>query len=254
MNPCRFNFSTGFQHNWKRLREVDFHRLAGSSTHRTAAGADRFARAPDDDCCGNAWRFLRHSSRVESRRFCRSCLHRVLRTWLLRSRIRRRLLYRIFARSQNALAEGYTPLESGFGLWFEHLVLPTTALSVPFIAFSARISRASILEVLSEDYMRTAAAKGASSYAMHFRHALKNASVPILTVIGISFAHLVSGVVLTETVFNIPGIGRLVVDAINNRDYPVVQGVLILVSGLYVLINLLIDLSYTLVDPRIRYL
>ncbi|RWX57807.1 ABC transporter permease, partial [Mesorhizobium sp. M2A.F.Ca.ET.039.01.1.1] len=103
------------------------------------------------------------------------------------------------------------------------------------------------------DYMRTAAAKGASSYAMLVHHALKNAGVPILTVIGISFAYLIGGVVLTETVFNIPGIGRLVVDAINNRDYPIIQSVLILTSGLYVLINLTVDLAYTLVDPRIRY-
>lgn len=149
--------------------------------------------------------------------------------------------------------QGYAPIGQGVDTWLEHLVLPTTALSLPYIAFIGRISRASMLEVLSEAYMRTAAAKGASSYAMLFNHALKNASVPILTVIGISFAYLVGGVVIIETVFNIPGIGRLVMDAIDNRDYPVIQGVLILVSGLYVLINLLVDLCYTLVDPRIRY-
>lgn len=110
-----------------------------------------------------------------------------------------------------------------------------------------------MLEVLSEDYMRTAAAKGASSYSMLFHHALKNAGVPILTVIGLSFTSLIGGVVITETVFNIPGVGRLVVDAINNRDYPIIQGMLILVSGLYVVVNLAVDLTYTLVDPRIRY-
>ncbi|TIT58980.1 MAG: ABC transporter permease, partial [Mesorhizobium sp.] len=134
-----------------------------------------------------------------------------------------------------------------------HLILPTVGLGLGYIAFIARVTRASMLEVLSEDYMRTAAAKGASSYAMLFHHALKNAGVPILTVIGISFAYLIGGVVLTETVFNIPGIGRLVVDAINNRDYPIIQSVLILTSGLYVLINLTVDLAYTLIDPRIRY-
>ncbi|UVC15387.1 ABC transporter permease [Mesorhizobium onobrychidis] len=149
--------------------------------------------------------------------------------------------------------QGYVEIERGLGPWFEHLVLPTVALSLGFIAFIARVTRASMLEVLSEDYMRTAAAKGASSYAMLFHHALKNAGVPILTVIGISFAYLIGGVVLTETVFNIPGIGRLVVDAINNRDYPIIQSVLILTSGLYVLINLAVDLAYTLIDPRIRY-
>ncbi|PDT43751.1 peptide ABC transporter [Sinorhizobium fredii] len=149
--------------------------------------------------------------------------------------------------------QGYTPIEEGFGDWFSHLILPTVALSLPFIAFVARVTRASMLEVLSEDYMRTAAAKGASSFAMLFHHALKNAGVPILTVIGLSFAYLIGGVVLTETVFNIPGVGRLVVDAINNRDYPIIQSVLILTSGLYVLINLAVDLAYTLIDPRIRY-
>ncbi|TIU50127.1 MAG: ABC transporter permease [Mesorhizobium sp.] len=149
--------------------------------------------------------------------------------------------------------QGYMPIGEGLGRWFGHLVLPTVTLSVPNIAFVARIARASMLEVLTEDYMRTAAAKGASSCAMLFHHALKNAGVPILTVIGLSFAYLIGGVVLTETVFNLPGIGRLVVDAINNRDYPIIQSVLILTSGLYVLINLAVDLAYTLIDPRIRY-
>ncbi|MER9851744.1 ABC transporter permease [Mesorhizobium sp. M0106] len=149
--------------------------------------------------------------------------------------------------------QGYVPIDGGLGPWFVHLVLPTLALSLGYIAFIARVTRASMLEVLSEDYMRTAVAKGASSYAMLFHHALKNAGVPILTAIGISFAYLIGGVVLTETVFNIAGIGRLVVDAINNRDYPIIQSVLILTSGLYVLINLTVDLAYTLIDPRIRY-
>ncbi|MER8703790.1 ABC transporter permease [Mesorhizobium sp. M1273] len=149
--------------------------------------------------------------------------------------------------------QGYVPIDGGLELWFVHLILPTVALSLGYIAFIARVTRASMLDVLSEDYMRTAAAKGASSYAMLFHHALRNAGVPILTVIGISFAYLIGGVVLTETVFNIPGIGRLVVDAINNRDYPVIQSLLILTSGLYVLINLTVDLAYTLIDPRIRY-
>lgn len=149
--------------------------------------------------------------------------------------------------------QGYASIDHGLAPWFMHLILPTAALSVSYIAFIARITRTSMLEVLSEDYMRTAAAKGASTYAMLFHHALKNAGAPILTVIGLSFAYLIGGVVITETVFNLPGIGRLVVDAINNRDYPVIQGVLILASGLYVLINLAVDLAYTLVDPRIRY-
>ncbi|PWJ88154.1 MULTISPECIES: ABC transporter permease [Mesorhizobium] len=149
--------------------------------------------------------------------------------------------------------QGYQPIGQGIGPWFDHLILPTLALSLGYIAFIARITRASMLEVLSEDYMRTAAAKGASSYAMLFHHALKNAGVPILTVVGLCFAYLISGVVITETVFNVPGIGRLTVDAINNRDYPIIQGVLILASGMYVLVNLAVDLGYTLIDPRIRY-
>ncbi|CAN7246629.1 ABC transporter permease [Mesorhizobium caraganae] len=163
------------------------------------------------------------------------------------------LIYVFAIRTGLLPVQGYQPIDHGFGSWLVHLILPTMTLSVFYIAFIARIARASMLEVLSEDYMRTAAAKGASSYSMLFHHALKNAGVPILTVIGLSFAGLISGVVITETVFNIPGVGRLVVDAINNRDYPIIQGALILVSGLYVLINLAVDLSYTLVDPRIRY-
>ncbi|NRP75640.1 Glutathione transport system permease protein GsiC [Ensifer psoraleae] len=149
--------------------------------------------------------------------------------------------------------QGYVQIENGLGGWFAHLVLPTVTLSLPYIALIARITRASMLEVLSEDYMRTAAAKGASAYAMLVHHALKNAGVPILTVVGLSFAYLIGGVVLTETVFNIPGVGRMVVDAVNSRDYPIIQSVLIMVSGLYVLINLAVDLAYTLIDPRIRY-
>ncbi|SJM34827.1 ABC transporter permease [Mesorhizobium delmotii] len=163
------------------------------------------------------------------------------------------LIYLLAIRTRWLPVQGYHPIDDGFGPWLVHLILPTVTLSVPYIAFIARIARGSMLEVLSEDYMRTAAAKGASSYSMLFHHALKNAGVPILTVIGLSFAGLIGGVVITETVFNIPGVGRLVVDAINNRDYPIIQGVLILVSGLYVLINLAVDLSYTLIDPRIRY-
>lgn len=163
------------------------------------------------------------------------------------------LIYLFAISTQWLPVQGYRSIVEGPGPWLVHLVLPTMTLSIPYIAFIARIARASMLEVLSEDYMRTAAAKGASSYSMLFHHALKNAGAPILTVIGLSFAGLIGGVVITETVFNIPGVGRLVVDAINNRDYPIIQSVLILVSGLYVLINLAVDLSYTVVDPRIRY-
>jgi peptide/nickel transport system permease protein len=131
--------------------------------------------------------------------------------------------------------------------------MPALALGMAYVALIARITRASMLEVLSEDYMRTARAKGASTGAMMFHHALKNAGVPIVTVIGIGVALLISVVVITETVFNIPGLGRLTVDAITNRDYPIIQGVIVVFSGAYVLVNLAVDLVYTLIDPRIRY-
>ena len=149
--------------------------------------------------------------------------------------------------------QGYIPLARGIVPWFEHLILPSFALGLAYVALIARITRASMLEVLAEDFMRTARAKGASTSAMLLRHALKNAGVPIVTVIGIGIALLISGVVITETVFNIPGVGRLIVDAISNRDYPIIQGVMIVFSGVYVLINLAVDLLYTLIDPRIRY-
>ncbi len=149
--------------------------------------------------------------------------------------------------------QGYEPLSDGFWPWASHLVLPSIALGLAYVALIARITRASMLEVLSEDYMRTARAKGASTGAMLFHHALKNAGVPIVTVIGIGVALLISGVVITETVFNIPGLGRLTVDAITNRDYPIIQGVIVVFSGAYVLVNLAVDLVYTLIDPRIRY-
>ena len=148
--------------------------------------------------------------------------------------------------------QGYMPISRGFWPWFSHLILPSVALGLAYIALIARITRATMLEVLAEDYIRTAAAKGVSTPAMLLHHALRNAGVPIVTVIGIGVALLISGVVITETVFNIPGIGRLTVDAITKRDYPIIQGVMLVFSAAYVLINLLVDLSYTLIDPRIR--
>ncbi len=149
--------------------------------------------------------------------------------------------------------QGYTPISEGLGGWARNLVLPSVALGLAYVALIARITRASMLDVLSEDYIRTAKAKGVANNSMLLKHALKNAGVPIVTVIGIGVALLISGVVITETVFNIPGIGRLVVDAIAKRDYPIIQGVILIFSGVYVLVNLLVDLSYTLIDPRIRY-
>jgi peptide/nickel transport system permease protein len=149
--------------------------------------------------------------------------------------------------------QGYTPLAEGFWPWLQNLILPAVALGCVYIALIARITRASMLEVLQQDYIRTARAKGLGQRSILFVHALKNAAVPIVTVIGIGIALLIGGAVVTESVFAIPGLGRLTVDAILRRDYPVIQGIVLMFSFLYVLVNLMVDLIYTLVDPRIRY-
>jgi peptide/nickel transport system permease protein len=149
--------------------------------------------------------------------------------------------------------QGFKSITAGFGPFFERLVLPTLSLSFIYIALIARMTRASMLDVLGEDYVRTARAKGIGEISVLFHHALRNAAVPVITVIGTGFALLISGVVVTESVFNIPGIGRLTVDAVLARDYPVIQAMILLTSLLYVTINLLIDVAYTLLDPRIRY-
>ena len=149
--------------------------------------------------------------------------------------------------------QGYVSITEGFWPFLRHMILPSVALGTVYMALIARITRASMLEVLSQDYIRTAQAKGLASDQVLYGHALKNAAVPIVTVIGIGIALLISGVVVTETVFAIPGIGRLTVDAILRRDYPIIQAVTLLFSGAYVLVNLAVDLSYTLLDPRIRY-
>ena len=149
--------------------------------------------------------------------------------------------------------QGYVSIREGFLPFIEHLILPSIALGLIYGALIARITRASMLEVLSQDYIRTAQAKGLSNTQVLIRHALKNAAVPIVTVIGIGVALLISGVIVTETVFAIPGIGRLTVDAILRRDYPIIQGVILLFSAVYVLVNLAVDISYTLFDPRVRY-
>jgi peptide/nickel transport system permease protein len=149
--------------------------------------------------------------------------------------------------------QGYTPLAQGVWPWLQNLILPSIALGNVYIALIARITRASMLEVLQQDYMRTARAKGLDQRSILFVHALKNAAVPIVTVIGIGIALLIGGAVVTESVFAIPGLGRLTIDAILRRDYPVIQGIVLLFSFVYVLVNLLVDVAYTLVDPRIRY-
>ena len=164
------------------------------------------------------------------------------------------LLAYVFALELDWLpVQGYTPFERGFWPWLQNLILPSVALGGVYIALIARITRATMLEVLQQDYIRTARAKGVAQPGILFLHALKNAAVPIVTVIGIGVALLIGGAVVTESVFAIPGLGRLTVDAILRRDYPVIQGVILLFSFTYVLVNLVIDLLYTLFDPRIRY-
>ncbi|MDR3525506.1 MAG: ABC transporter permease [Acetobacteraceae bacterium] len=149
--------------------------------------------------------------------------------------------------------QGYTPISEGIWPWFQNLIMPSIALGLIYMALIARITRATMLEVLSQDYVRTARAKGVGQRGILFVHALKNAAVPIITIIGIGFAALIGGAVVTESVFAIPGLGRLTVDAILRRDYPVIQGVVLMFSFVYVLVNLGVDLLYTLFDPRIRY-
>jgi peptide/nickel transport system permease protein len=149
--------------------------------------------------------------------------------------------------------QGYQRIEEGVAGWLHRLILPACTLAVIYVALLARMTRTSVLEVLGEDYVRTARAKGLPNVKVLFFHALRNAAVPIVTVIGIGIALLIGGVVVTESVYNIPGLGRLTVDAVLARDYPTVQTVILLFSVAYVLINLLIDLLYTLLDPRIRY-
>jgi peptide/nickel transport system permease protein len=164
------------------------------------------------------------------------------------------VLIQVFAIDLHWLpVQGFRSLSKGFGPFLERLVLPTLALSFIYVALIARMTRAAMLDVLDEDYVRTARAKGITESGVLLRHALRNAAVPVITVIGTGFALLISGVVVTESVFNLPGIGRLTVDAVLARDYPVIQAMILLTSGIYVAINLLIDLAYTLLDPRIRY-
>lgn len=149
--------------------------------------------------------------------------------------------------------QGYVSYRDGVIPFLRSITLPSVALALLYSALIARITRASVLEVLTEDYIRTARAKGLASSVVLMRHALKNAAVPIVTIIGIGIALLIGGVVVTESVFNIPGLGRLTVDSILRRDYPIIQGVILLFAGVYVFINLLVDIAYTFLDPRIRY-
>jgi peptide/nickel transport system permease protein len=163
------------------------------------------------------------------------------------------LIYVVALRWELLPTQGYVAISSGFWPWLEALILPACALGFVYIALIARITRASMLEVLSQDYVRTARAKGVGRGRVLFLHALKNAAVPIVTVIGIGVALLIGGAVVTESVFAIPGLGRLTIDAVVRRDYPVIQGIVLMFSFVYVLVNLGVDLLYTTLDPRIRF-
>lgn len=149
--------------------------------------------------------------------------------------------------------QGYVPLEKGFWLYLHRLILPSLALSTVYVALIARITRTSVIEVMGEDFIRTARSKGLGETGVLLGHALRNAAVPIATVVGLGIALLISGVVVTESVFNIPGLGRLVVEAVLARDYPVIQGLTLFFAFVYVFINLVVDCAYTVFDPRIRY-
>jgi len=149
--------------------------------------------------------------------------------------------------------QGYAPLSGGFWPFLHRLILPALALSTIYVALIARITRTSVIEVMGEDFIRTARAKGLGETGVLLGHALRNAAVPIATVVGVGIALLISGVVVTESVFNIPGLGRLVVEAVLARDYPVIQGLTLFFAFVYVFINLVVDCAYTLFDPRIRY-
>lgn len=149
--------------------------------------------------------------------------------------------------------QGYKPLAAGFWNWLHHLLLPAITLSIVYVALIARVTRASVAESLTEDYVRTARAKGLPESRVLLKHALANAAVPIVTVIGIGIALLIGGVVVTESVYSIPGLGTLTVDAVLARDFPVIQGVILFFAFLYVMVNLLVDISYLFLDPRIRY-
>lgn len=164
------------------------------------------------------------------------------------------LIYILAIKLQLLPVQGYKSIaQHGVLPFLRHIILPTVTLSVIFIALIARMTRASVMEVLQEDYVRTARAKGQSEFKILLRHALRNAAVPIVTVIGLGIALLIGGVVVTESVYNIPGLGRLVLDAVLKRDYPIIQGLILLFSLVYILVNLAIDLAYTVLDPRIRY-
>ncbi|MEM7022041.1 MAG: ABC transporter permease [Pseudomonadota bacterium] len=164
------------------------------------------------------------------------------------------LLIIVFAANLQWLpAIGYVPLAEGFWPWFSHLILPSIAIGTPFAAIIARMIRSSMMEVLNTEFMQVARAKGLLTPRLIMVHALPNALIPVITVMGIALALLMAGTVVVENVFSIKGLGRVLIQGILNRDYPVVQGAILVVSAIFVFTNLLVDVLYTIIDPRIRY-
>ncbi|AUG98555.1 ABC transporter permease [Prodigiosinella confusarubida] len=163
------------------------------------------------------------------------------------------LIYFLSVKTTLLPVQGYQPLSAGFWDWLRHLILPCLSLSITYVALLARMTRAAVSEALTEDYIRTARAKGIDEWQVVTAHALRNAAVPVATVIGISAALLLGGVVVTETVFAVPGLGQLTVDAVLNRDFPVLQGVVLFFALAYMVVNMVVDISYLVLDPRIRY-
>jgi len=150
-------------------------------------------------------------------------------------------------------AAGYSPLSDGFWSCLSYLVLPSITLAAGAVALIARMTRACMLDVLQNEYIRTAKAKGVRQSLVIFKHALRNAIIPVVTVIGMSFANLMGGAVVTESIFNIPGVGRLLIKSVFTRDYPVIEGVVLYIAIAWTLINLLVDIIYTIIDPRLEY-
>ena len=164
------------------------------------------------------------------------------------------LMIWVFALNLNVLpAGGYVRIFDEFGPFFMRLIMPALSAAVVLVALLTRITRASVIEVLQEDYVRTARAKGLTNRTVLWRHALSNASLPIITIVGLGFAGLLTGIVVVEVVFAVPGLGRLLADAISARDYPIIQGLILVLSAVYILVNLAVDLAYAFLDPRIRY-
>lgn len=163
------------------------------------------------------------------------------------------ILILVFAMQMQLLpVQGYVSFSEDFwGFWVK-IILPCITLGLPFLALLARITRTTVIEVRRQDFVRTAIAKGLPTSQVLMPHVMKNAAIPIVTMIGLGVSHLISGVVVVETVFAIPGVGRLVVEAILQRDYPVIQGVTLLSAFVYILINLVVDISYSFFDPRIK--